>query len=233
MRKLRKSVETYLQHFLSTFAIILNKSGAIIKLSVHILYAHTKVWTCTEQKNYPFNINYIYLMKTVVFPLLFTCVCRFAAFSTVSSKPLWNAAWLYHFTPEVQRIRYAHTYIIIHLLKIFERTLPIGSRIYYYFVQSVFENFKAFNYQSNVLFVLEGYATHLVGKWHLGYYKWAYTPTYRGFDTFYGFYNYGEDHFAHTMEDILDFRDNKEPVRDLDGKYGTFAFAEVNDNVYF
>ena len=81
------------------------------------------------------------------------------------------------------------------------------------------------NYQSNVF--LEGYATHLVGKWHLGYYKWAYTPTYRGFDTFYGFYNYGEDHFAHTMKDILDFRDNKEPVRDLDGKYGTFAFAEV------
>ena len=92
MRKLRKSEETYLQHFLSTFAIILNKSGAIIKLSVLILYAHTEVWTCTKQKNYPFNINYIYLMKTVVFPLLFTCVCRFAAFSTVSSKPLWNAA---------------------------------------------------------------------------------------------------------------------------------------------
>lgn len=76
---------------------------------------------------------------------------------------------------------------------------------------------------------MEGYATHLVGKWHLGYYKWSYTPTYRGFDTFYGFYNYGEDHFSHTMYDILDFRDNKEPVRNLDGKCGTFAFAEVKD----
>ena len=99
----------------------------------------------------------------------------------------------------------------------------------------MFENFKAFtdNCQSNVLLLLEGYATHIVGKWHLGYNKWAYTPTYRGFDTFYGFYNYGEDHFTHTMEDILDFRDNKKPVRDLDGKYGTFAFAEVNDYVYF
>ena len=82
---------------------------------------------------------------------------------------------------------------------------------------------------TNALFIFKGYATHLVGKWHLGYYKWDYTPTYRGFDTFYGFYNYGEDHFAHTMYDILDFRDNKEPVRDLGGKYGTFAFAEVND----
>ena len=68
----------------------------------------------------------------------------------------------------------------------------------------------------------------MVGKWHLGYNRWAYTPTYRGFDTFYGFYNYGEDHFSHKIYDKLDFRDNKEPVRGLDGKYGTFAFAEVN-----
>ncbi|XP_078377383.1 arylsulfatase B-like [Oculina patagonica] len=76
-----------------------------------------------------------------------------------------------------------------------------------------------------------GYATHMVGKWHLGFYKWPYTPTYRGFDTFYGYYNGAEDHYSHKILNVLDFRDNKEPVRDLDGKYGTFAFAERAENI--
>ena len=40
-----------------------------------------------------------------------------------------------------------------------------------------------------------GYSTHAVGKWHLGYCDWQYTPTRRGFDSFFGFYTHGEDYY--------------------------------------
>ncbi|XP_019628245.1 PREDICTED: arylsulfatase B-like [Branchiostoma belcheri] len=44
-----------------------------------------------------------------------------------------------------------------------------------------------------------GYATHVVGKWHLGFCNWNYTPTYRGFDSFCGFYNGQDDYYKHTV----------------------------------
>lgn len=42
----------------------------------------------------------------------------------------------------------------------------------------------------------EGYSTHLVGKWHLGFCNPAYTPTARGFDTFFGEYAQQGDHYT-------------------------------------
>lgn len=34
-----------------------------------------------------------------------------------------------------------------------------------------------------------GYTSKLIGKWHLGFLTQQHTPTYRGFDSFLGFYN--------------------------------------------
>jgi len=43
-----------------------------------------------------------------------------------------------------------------------------------------------------------GYATHMVGKWHLGYWDWQYIPTGRGFESFFGYMGGAEDYFNHT-----------------------------------
>lgn len=43
-----------------------------------------------------------------------------------------------------------------------------------------------------------GYATSIVGKWHLGSYKKEYTPTYRGFDSHLGYWTGHQDYNDHT-----------------------------------
>ena len=53
-----------------------------------------------------------------------------------------------------------------------------------------------------------GYDTHAIGKWHLGFYKWEYTPTFRGFNDFYGYYTGGENYFTHISSDYYDFRND-------------------------
>ncbi|XP_025085303.1 arylsulfatase B-like [Pomacea canaliculata] len=70
-----------------------------------------------------------------------------------------------------------------------------------------------------------GYATHAIGKWHLGYCNWKYTPTYRGFDSFYGYYNSDEDYYIHVNENGLDFRFNEELNLKDTGVYSTLAYS--------
>jgi len=46
-----------------------------------------------------------------------------------------------------------------------------------------------------------GYKTHMIGKWHLGFCKEAYTPTMRGFDSFLGFYGDAENYYTKIKND--------------------------------
>lgn len=78
-----------------------------------------------------------------------------------------------------------------------------------------------------------GYRTHAVGKWHIGHAAWEYTPTFRGFDSFFGFYNGGEDHFHHTLEKAYGLRrdvtSNCGPgcsqIADERGNYSTHVYT--------
>jgi arylsulfatase B len=46
-----------------------------------------------------------------------------------------------------------------------------------------------------------GYATALVGKWHLGHFRREYTPLYRGFDSHFGYWTGHQDYYEHTAEE--------------------------------
>lgn len=72
----------------------------------------------------------------------------------------------------------------------------------------------------------------MVGKWHLGFFEWAYTPTYRGFDSHYGFYTGCGDHYTHERLGILDLRDNTAAVRDMNGTYSANLFTKVRSTTY-
>ena len=59
---------------------------------------------------------------------------------------------------------------------------------------------------NNTLLPKLGYKNHIVGKWHLGFCCWEYTPTLRGFHSFFGFYMGASGHFDHTRGQGYDFR---------------------------
>ncbi|XP_069677746.1 arylsulfatase B-like [Periplaneta americana] len=77
-----------------------------------------------------------------------------------------------------------------------------------------------------------GYETRIVGKWHLGFYKKQFTPTFRGFDSHLGYwtgftsyYDHMSDSEKHHQMTGYDFRRNMDVAWDLAGKYATDVFT--------
>jgi arylsulfatase A-like enzyme len=59
-----------------------------------------------------------------------------------------------------------------------------------------------------------GYATAIIGKWHLGHHEPAYLPTRRGFDRQYGHYNGALDYFTHVRDGGFDWHRDDKACRD-------------------
>eukprot|EP00457_Paulinella_chromatophora_P005297 gb/GEZN01005313.1/.p1 GENE.gb/GEZN01005313.1/~~gb/GEZN01005313.1/.p1 ORF type:complete len:588 (-),score=79.68 gb/GEZN01005313.1/:35-1798(-) len=89
-----------------------------------------------------------------------------------------------------------------------------------------------------------GYESHIFGKWDLGMTKWEHTPTFRGFDSFLGFYNAAESYSSHLSDNEgvscdyqdfnndsvvcgFDFRYNTEPATTDIGVYSPFLLTQA------
>ncbi|XP_071393412.1 arylsulfatase I [Centroberyx affinis] len=76
-----------------------------------------------------------------------------------------------------------------------------------------------------------GYATHMVGKWHLGFCRPGCLPTGRGFQSFLGTLTGSGDHFSYQSCDGaeacgFDLHDGERPAWEMAGNYSTLLYIE-------